>query len=292
MLDTLVAQQMKPNLTVPNINIPDPHVRVSSVGVPKQIKRVAIRISSLVFKISIGYLFCTLPALATTILCLLQPDKIYIGADSQAIIVDDNGGTSQTACKITRGQGGYLFAIAGLPAYAKTGLDIPAIARSVTRASAETLRSRVERFEKLLAPKLRVATKSIQANSPETYRTWILGHQLQTVFAGWEKGSPIAFTSIWRFSTPGNVIPDGPKQIGKDVEDFLMLGFHEAADAYWVAHPELQRMSVPEAFSKLIQEEIDAAKSDPLPAVGPPISVIVMDRGGSHWMDTYKGACK
>lgn len=230
------------------------------------------------------------PETGTSIIAVRTPDVAYIGADSRIL----QGPTRQfTGCKIEQIRGMFVTH-AGIFSDPSTGWDL----REDSKASVEkggTIREIADRFAARTQRALTTAVTRLKVVDPAYFRRYCEGkHSPAVLFAGLENGIPvIAAHSFFIETRKGQVVVtpdpavDCPGDCPTGMTD-LPLGNHDASDKIYAATPHFWRVNgfIP-GIDKLITSEIAANPDE----VGPPISILRIDKSGAHWEEGHQGLC-
>ncbi len=220
-------------------------------------------------------LLVSLPALATTVVALIdrRHHRAVIAADS--LLVFKVAETSTQTCKIIA-KPGCTFAMAGLFYKEYPAFNLQELADQACGLPGD-LRHRADAFLDIAKDPVMNVAKYLAQNEPKFYRELAAsnsGELVIVVFAGPDAGSSSIFARGYRLDPAGGI-----KEVSLDVTDANNgAGFFGGANsqiaAYIKAHPNWQSMDKVAAARKFVQLEI-AAHPD---WVGPPVSVITVNR--------------
>lgn len=221
------------------------------------------------------------PVVGTAIVAVRTPNEVVVAADSKATYA----GTTQTEshCKINQ-EGNIFFTSAKLVGDDKNKFSAANIARQAIRQGG-TLRDILIRFEKMVAVPLYNFSFSIKENNLDLYYQISGGESvLDVVFCGIENNSPLLMYRTFMPAFP----PDEPSLQGErgeirndDKPAFICLGHTRPLGPFLQTHPDyLRRVGLVNAVRNLIQIAID---DDPK-FVGPPITILRVDRRRATWI--------
>ena len=241
---------------------------------------------------------CTPTLRPTTIIAIRRQGKITLAADSKRLNGTKTGFEAVNVCKIWHTDSVY-FAFSGIYEDGQTGFSASQIALN---GKAGTIDFRATQFaEAVKTPLLRVAQRAHREAPEADYRQYFGQNNvaiLEAIFVGMEnhvaayqyvrfmkiedaQGTPIQIEPKIQ-SCPGNFC--GEKgQVG-----VMPMGQSDAALA------KFNRMvaglgGMPDDDVGIVRHWVDAEITDQPDKVGPPISILVLDDGGVHWID--KGEC-
>jgi hypothetical protein len=229
------------------------------------------------------------PLAGTTVAIVRTPDLIVIAADSMA----GDGVQKLTVCKIGTSQSSPIsFAVAGPVRYSRTGFDAVALAQAAV-SRAESIQEAATEFGRLAMKPFQTAATSIRTELPQQYDYIRKSPEpLQVVFAAIENGVPryvIAYFTL--AETPAAVSALAhqracPGDGCSGARSLTVLGFNDAAKREASDPGFLAGLDPVSAARKLVELEIE----DSPDSVGPPVSVLTIDRTGSSW--TSRGSCR
>ena len=236
-------------------------------------------------------MLCVRLVFATTIVSLIDSprDRIVLAADG---LMMGNGVKlgRDRVCKISVirdcafTMSGLVFAQSG----AKTGLDVPALAR-VACAGRGSLQQRADTFLSIAHDSVARAVRSLRARHPAVFRQITHGDVFDVFFAGASGGRLMIFSRGFRANTDGAISPEKDEsQSHHDLPTIeVMLAGSEAYRSVSTEASGLgNRMDTVLAARVFVQLEIDA-KSE---AVGPPIPILEIERDKMCWL--ARGECK
>lgn len=225
------------------------------------------------------------PALATSIVILITPHYILMGADSKRMIIDDasNKTINESVCKI-RNVGTYCYALAGFVASRSTFFSADSIVYNqlkstknftasviaIKREMKNALRKELQfqrkhmpqSFKKMIASKehiLEIAILSVQNNVPHVQ---IIGFQLTNE----EK----IIVKDYAASCPGDC-PDQQTQ-------FYFLGEYSEMEKF------LDSRTKSSDHVSLIEQLITVQSNETPSSVGAPINMVRFTTGGMEWL--------
>lgn len=231
------------------------------------------------------FLFLAHASYATSIVILVTPDYILMGADSKRMIIDDNSSKTinQSVCKI-RNVGPYCYALAGFVASQSTFFSADSIVQrylnkdmeyqtaiaSITKAIKKGLRKELryqrkhqpQLFKKMIDSKehlLEIAILSVQNNAPHVQ---IIGFE-------WSNENRIEVKD-YTAACPGDC-PDKQAQ-------FYLLGEYSGMEKY------LDEKTNPSDPVALIKDLITMQSHATPTSVGVPVNMIKYTTSGVEWI--------
>jgi hypothetical protein len=199
------------------------------------------------------------------------------------------GGEAGNGCKI-RSSNGVYFGIARIWGSPAQGFTVASFAAEALNSNSD-LASRVTHFEMLLVHPLERLLMALKATDPRRFQRELEGQSaVDTLFVGFEDGYPA-------FLLRSFIVRDGAshsitvrirrEDCARDCSEvaYVALGQHEAIDKALAENPEYWKIGFAEAIRKLINLEISAEPN----FVGPPISILTIDKSGPRWIE--QGAC-
>jgi hypothetical protein len=226
---------------------------------------------------------------ATAIALIVTPRFIVLAADSK--VVNLRGEFVRNECKTIQA-GKNFYAPINFVRYSPTGFDLEKIILNVT---ADSISEMVDRVTTAVSDPLKAALISRRSQNPGTFeREFPNGQATGVAFVGIENGSPamvfLGFTILeatranpqikaGRYSCPGDC-RDG--HFGLFVPAELQAMFEQKYPHYW-SGDDAEVADNAQAF-------INLAIARKLQDVGPPVSVLVVDRVSTRWLKT--GTCK
>jgi hypothetical protein len=226
---------------------------------------------------------------ATSIVAVRTPASVLVGSDSKMTAGD--GAAIAGQCKIATANGVY-WAAANLKKSADHNFDIDAITASAMRGPGG-LATRFAELEKAVAPKL----AEVLNDTPDDVFKEFHENQpsIDILFAGLEDGMPYLYRRYFEARIERNA-DDARKTIfvqtmrprcSIEPSCVMAIGSHRTIDAERARNPTMLRsLGVAQSIRHLINTEIAAFPDD----VGPPITVLEIDKGGLRWIS--RGACR
>lgn len=282
---------MKPRLSVlTSINIQIFKIIISKLAIRADIPLTHVPRPSNIFRLLVSTISCLLlfqlfASAQTSILVVVNPTEIVIGADSK-IQVEDKGQlivTTVPTCKVYQ-VNGVVFAGANLIT-SRTGYNAYAIAIKVLDGNGKFL-DKVAQFERRIHDPLLKTLIGEKQNNPKSFKENLEGLiALDVVFATFEGGSPIV--SFRRFickKGKGDKVSIDIKR--KDCSGdcakgfYRFLGHGEAANNWIAKHPSIWNRGIAEAVRHLIWVEIE----DQPRYVGGPIDILRMSKDETCWV--------
>jgi hypothetical protein len=228
-------------------------------------------------------------ARATTIVAVRTPDSVLLGTDSKMTAAD--GAAVAGQCKIATANGVY-WAVANLKKDEEHNFDLDEIAAAAMRGPG-SVAARIAGFERAVPPKLAEVlndtpddvVKEFHENQPS----------IDIVFAGLEDGVPYIHRRYFEAriqrktddSRKGIFVRTVRPKCSSDPGCLTAIGSRRTVAGERARNPAmLSSMGAAQSIRHLIDTEI-AAFPD---VVGPPISVLEIDKGGSRWIS--RGVCR
>jgi hypothetical protein len=240
--------------------------------------------------ICVALAFCifTSGVRATSIVAVLTPTTIVLGADSKLIRGDRS--ETRTVCKIGVSPN-VIWGESGI-------LDIPIRSFSVDRiaaasvAIAGTLDTRIAAFEATIVPILIEILNALKVSNPPDWfvRNYENQAALEMVFIAFEDDVPHLHLKNFVAQSDqitGNVSVEVKKTDHSDGQSrIVLLGRHEAADSELSKNSAIWReFGLIGGVRHLIEIEITAVPEE----VGAPIAIVEITKGGPRWIS--EGGC-
>ena len=233
-------------------------------------------------------ILCCCPLRGTSIVAVRTPNAIFIGSDSK--MIDGDGGDAGRVCKIL-GYKGIYFGIARIWSSPAQGFSVASVATDALNSNSN-LESKVTHFEKLLVHPLERLLISLRAADAARFQRELDGRSaIDTLFVGFEGGYPVLlFRSfvVRNRTSRGVTLRIKREECSRDCSEalaYVALGQHEVIDEALAENPDFWKIGFAEAIRKLINLEISAKPN----FVGPPISILTIDKNGPRWIE--QGAC-
>jgi hypothetical protein len=228
------------------------------------------------------------PLRATTLVAVRTLNAIFIGSDSK--MINGDGGEAGNRCKILSSNGAY-FGIARIWGSPAQGFTVASFAAEALHSNTD-LPSRVSHFEKLLLGPLERLLIALKTTDAARFQREIDGQSVvDTLFVGFEDGYPAFLLRsfiVRNGAAEGITVRIRREDCSRDCSEalaYVALGQHEAIDKALAENPNYWKIGFAEAIRKLINLEISAKPS----FVGPPISILTIDKDGPRWIE--QGAC-
>jgi hypothetical protein len=230
---------------------------------------------------------------ATVVIFAVTKDRILLATDGLAThtVRGKSGATNAKECKIERA-GMSLFVDIGLENYPPTGLNVPTLVR---RAFTDAdLRKNIKNFIRIATPAIMKAWNDIKQNDQNLYR-------LMASTKGSPPGTELVATGsidgvltvvVLEYSDNGTgLVRKAPQYFdGTRGTQYQEIGEYGAIDAYRKTHPEVDKLDDIPWIEKLLNVEFDAQPQSGWKKVGPPISLVEMNKiAGTVWH--CQGAC-
>ena len=255
---------------------------------PKHIACVQLALRAMPL-ISIAALLFSSQLLATSIVAVRTRSAIFIGSDSK--LIDGEGKAVGSTCKVMTHHGA-AFAVARI-------WSSPAQDFSVTSVAAEALSSSrdlatgVRLFERLLIEPLERLLRALKTTDPQRFERELTGHSaVDAVFVGFEGRDPALFVTkfvVNRGTSQSIKLRVQREECARHCTEplaFVTLGQHSAIDKALSDDPDFWNIGFAEGIRRLINLETLSVPT----LVGPPISILSMDKSGAHWIEP--GECE
>jgi len=220
-------------------------------------------------------LLFSIPALATTVVALIDRfhHRAVIAADS--LLIQKVAGTTTQTCKIVAKQG-CTFGMAGLFYKEYPVFHLQELAEQACGLPGD-LRHKADAFLEIAKDPVMTVAQYLQQREPEFYAELTNsngGEFIIVVFAGTDAGDASIFARGYKLDGNGGITP-----VSLDVtESNNGAGFFGGANAqiasYIKTHPGWEQMDKISAARKFVQMEIKARPE----WVGPPVSVLTINR--------------
>jgi hypothetical protein len=215
-------------------------------------------------------------------------NAIFIGSDSK--MINGDGGETGNRCKILSSNGVY-FSIARIWGSPAQGFTVASFAAEALNSNRD-LATRVTNFEKLLLGPLERLLTALKTTDAGRFQREIDGQSVvDTLFVGFEDGYPVLLLRsfiVRNGAAQGMTLRIRREDCSRDCSEalaYVALGQHEAIDNALAENPNYWKIGFAEAIRKLINLEISAKPN----FVGPPISILTIDKDGPRWIE--HGAC-
>ena len=224
---------------------------------------------------------------ATTLVCLRQKDVFVMGADSKATYRGKGINGPRTVCKVYRA-GRVYFAISGLTNDRNTNFFPEKIVATSFSDNVASFNSNLQRMERALSDSLAIEMTGLKARDRDTFDQTQKdeGDTVAVLAAEMEGDHPVMGGAGFRYvdgTAPSIVIHRSicPGDCPRD-EDVFYGGHHDSAQKmateFYKSHRTVTR---PTKFVReLVEAEIRSSSKD----VGPPITILRVDKSGPHWI--------
>ena len=226
---------------------------------------------------------------ATTIVAVRTSNTIFIGSDSK--IIDGEGGEAGKACKIVTFNG-ISIAIARLWGSPAQGFSVAAVAAEALNSNSD-LASRINHFERLLTRPLEQLLTSLKTADSVRFKRELEGQSaVDVLFVGFDSNYPVLLMRSFMVRSGASqsiTVRIKREECSRDCSDglaYVVLGQHSSIDKTLADNPTFWKIGAVEAIRKLINLEILAAPS----FVGPPLSILAIDKSGPRWIE--QGVCQ
>lgn len=233
---------------------------------------------------------CSIEAKATTVIAVWTPNSTFIAADGKLSHSSEN--SASAGCKVNVANN-VFWAAAGLTQDTSTGYSVN---RLVDKAMSEplSLDERISSFEADATKSLTVSTNAMFKNHRSVFdRNISHSAALEVVFSGYANG----INHLITLSFAARFDPDSKAVRVYTTENMSCpcgesysktIGFHSVIDAELRRDPGI--LDKPTENGGALKQLIELQIASSPDAVGPPISIVEIQKGIPHWID--KGACK
>ena len=205
-------------------------------------------------------------------------------------MINGDGGEAANGCKILSSNGVY-FGIARIWGSPAQGFTVASFAAEALHSNSD-LASRVTHFETLLVPPLERLLMALKATDPRRFQRELEGQSaVDTLFVGFEDGHPdllLRSFIVCNGASQSIAVRIRREACSRNCSEelaYVALGQHEAIDKALAENPQYWKIGFAEAIRKLINLEITTKPG----FVGPPISILKIDKYGPRWIE--QGAC-
>lgn len=229
---------------------------------------------------------------ATSAIAVREPTFLVFGADSK--IISETGAKRDAACKI--GTSNNVFWVAsGILAAEITHFSVSDIAANSLSTSGN-IDDRINNFVQIVAARLTVILNIIHNTNPRFFKSEYVDqpiHPALEIAFGTIKDDVahlyfrqfIVKTAPFSSAATISVMQTDMPQPGQPPIGVADFGLHEII-ANEIAKPDVwATIALPKTIRRLIKMEISAHFDE----VGPPISIVLIDKSGAHWIN--KGKC-
>jgi hypothetical protein len=227
----------------------------------------------------------------TTVVAIRGDDYVVLGSDSMIIQTTGDRNVSMPACKIQQ-MSGVFFAAAGV--FGGPGFNAYEIAKEASSKGADTVTT-ANRFERAARGPFTTFVRRLRRENPTAFSRYCNDRDcLQVAFAGFEKGTPKLAIRSFRVTTRGAstlVVRDARMDCPGDCvtgAEQVVLGVNGEATSVFDSTPHFWKLrGIVLGMDELIGTEI-LTHGD---VVGPPVSVLILDKEGARWMPGHQGFC-
>jgi hypothetical protein len=228
----------------------------------------------------------------TTVVAVRGNDYVVLGSDSMIIVTTADRNVSLPGCKIQQ-MNKVFFGAAGV--LGGPGFNAYEIARKASINGADTV-AIANRFESAAREPFTAFVQRFRQDNPTAFYRYCNNRDcLQVAFASFDKGIPKLAIRSFRVTTKGestNVVPDARMNCPGDCvtgAEQVVLGVNSEATSVFDRTPHFWKLrGIVPGMDELIGTEI-AAHGD---AVGPPVSILILDKAGARWMPRHQGLCQ
>jgi hypothetical protein len=241
-------------------------------------------------------IFC-LPTFGTSVVVIATRDFVVVAADSALTHTREgklNGFTR--ICKIRKEGTIYYFAD-GPYTLPSIKFDLFATTRNAV-VKAGSIKKIFPIIEAPILVRLPDIVQYAKINSPDNYRRWVSGVSIMSIgFASYVDGTPVAAVVDFGIDSHGKAVRPTEHLMSSTGKQFQMseLGNHVEIDRFidsnpgWVSEASTDPV---QASKKLIQLEIDASTRGKEYSVGPPISILLVNKSSTGMAPGCEGECK
>jgi hypothetical protein len=226
-------------------------------------------------------------ARSTTIIGAQTESAIILGADSLIVdagALDAQVGTKRYECKIASAMN-VVWAVQGL-----RGADFPSGRRfNVDEIASQAIKgggnleARIDAFKNLVLPPLYYTLRGIRQAQPENFKAMDGKAILEIVFAAFDGGRTVLTKRSFEVRISGPDFTIEPVKNDGRPGQILTAGYIEALQAWFKKPPPNWKPTADWLFQIISREEKINSN------VGGEISIVTIDKTGSHW--NRRGAC-
>lgn len=225
------------------------------------------------------------PIYATSIVILITPDYILMGADSKRMIIDNqaNKTTNQSVCKI-RNVGPYCYALAGFVASRSTLFSADSIVRQEL-AKAKNYEAAVASITKAVRKGLRKELRYQKKFQPQAFQKMIDSkeHLLEIAILSVQNGAPHVQIIGFEWSNEQKIVVKDytakcPGDCPNAQSQFYLLGEYSGMQAY------LDKETKPADPVDFIEDLITIQSRVTPTSVGAPINMVRYTTSGVEWI--------
>jgi hypothetical protein len=234
---------------------------------------------------TIAVLLLSLPAWATTVVALIDKrhHRVVLADDSMLMHPD---GTSWAGCKLIV-KPACAFAMAGFLDQPSPYFHLQDLGEAACQLQG-TLKDQADGFLEIAKDPVTSIAQYLHDNEPQFYSDAFSkngGEFSVVVFVGEEKGKPVAYARGFKVAADGSVSILSNDITGTGAAGFF-AGVTDHIAIYLKENPHWDRMDTVSLVRKLVDLEIAAHPDE----VGPPVSILTVDRKGKQkWID--QGVC-
>ncbi len=228
----------------------------------------------------------------TTVIAIRGDDYVVLGSDSMIIAMRADRNVSLPGCKVQQ-MNKVFFGAAGV--LGGPGFNAYEIARKASMKGADTV-AIANRFEGAARGPFTAFVQRFRRENPTAFSRYCNDRDcLQVAFASFDNGTPKLAIRSFRVATRGEltiVAPDARMDCPGDCvtgAEQVVLGVNSEATSVFDRTPHFWKLrGIVAGMDELIGTEI-VAHGD---AVGPPVSILILDKAGARWMPGHQGLCQ
>lgn len=230
--------------------------------------------------------------IATTLVAVRGPDYVVLASDSRIGLIYTQKMNRVAGCKIQQ-FGTFFIGISGI-ATDPRGFNAYDLVRKVS-VQAGSLAAIADRFSSAALEPFKVSVRKLREEHPADFAKYCNNRDcLQVAFARIEDGVPELSMRCFHVKIrAGDIVVEpadnndcpGNCEAGWAI---ALCGMHDNADALLRQTPNFWEIKgVFEGANELIETEIKANSED----VGPPVSILLIDKTGPRWAPGHQGVC-
>jgi hypothetical protein len=219
---------------------------------------------------------------ATTVVVIVEDDRILMGADS---LLSTNDLPGRLQCKIETPRQECSFTIVGMRDNPNTGFDPKSFADRACKSNVPLMKI-ANSFGDSVREPLRQALQNSHTNDPSAYDRDYRGKVvLEVVFAGFREGKPFAAIKTFSLDPSGQLLDRPATQVpDSDGNRMVISGAQSGAKIFLSKTPQWKTIGHPELIDLLILSEIVAEPS----IVGTPVSILEITKTTHKWIKPGK----
>lgn len=227
---------------------------------------------------AVAFLLNPVLAEATTVVALIDQRHHRVVLAVDGMVEQVYAGTTDQQCKLVV-QPACAFAMAGFLDKQQPHFNLQELGEAACQLPG-SLKDKADGFARIAGEPVNSIAAYLRENEPKFYTDTFNrngGEFAYVVFAGVENGTPVAYARGFKIAADGSIKPVASDITGEGATGFF-AGFNDRIAAYLKAHKKWAHGNTVALARKLVQLEI-AAHPD---AVGPPISILTVDRKGKQ----------